>query len=286
MSGMRYARPDSLPDAVSLLAEGPEPAAVLAGGTDLLVALRAGTRTPALVVDLKRIPEITALDWTPAGDLVLGAGVTMRRIHEDPRIREIHPALAEGAEAVGSYQVRCRATVGGNLCNASPCMDTAPPLLLLGARLRILGPEGEREVPLAGFFLAVKKTALGPGEILVSITVPAAAQTLRSAFDKVKRVRGHDLALVNAAATHDPDRNMLRAAVGSCGVTPVLTAEVSGADSAGPDAAGERLAEAARKVIRPIDDVRAGAEYRADMTALLCRRLAARLLGGKGGAAR
>jgi CO/xanthine dehydrogenase FAD-binding subunit len=285
MSGMRYARPETLRDAVALLAEAPGRSAVLAGGTDLLVALRAGTRAPELVVDLKRIPEITAISWSEAGDLVLGAAVTMRRIHEDRRIRETYPALAEGAEAVGSFQVRCRATVGGNLANASPCMDTAPPLLLLEAGLRVLGPAGEREIPLDGFFLDVKKTVLAPGEILVSVTVPAASRKLRSAFEKLKRVEGHDLALVNAAAVFDPEQGALRAAIGSCGVTPVLTAPVTGVDPARAAQAADRLADAALDVIRPIDDVRAGAEYRTDMTALLCRRLAARLLGREGGTA-
>jgi len=285
MSSMRYARPATLPDAVALLAEAPERSAVLAGGTDLLVALRAGTRAPELVVDLKRIPALTAIDWTGAGDLMIGAAVTMRRLHEDRGIREIYPALAEGADAVGSFQIRCRATVGGNLANASPCMDTAPPLLVLGARLRVLGPAGEREIPLEGFFLDVKKTVLAPGEILVSVTVPAASRKLRSAFDKLKRVQGHDLALVNAAAALDEAQGTLRAAVGSCAPVPVLTAPVNGVDPARPEEAAGRLAAAAREVIRPIDDVRAGAEYRADMAALLCRRLARRLLGREGGAA-
>ncbi len=271
---MRYERPETLAAARELLAAAAGRAAVLAGGTDLVVGLRAGARAPDLLVDVKRVPELTAVRREPDGGLTVGAAVTLRRLAEDERIRRDLPALAEGAAAVGSYQIRCRGTVGGNLCNASPCMDTAPPLLVLGATLLAAGPAGEREIPLADFFLDVKRTALAPGELLVAVRVPAAALASRCAFAKVKRLRGHDLALVNAAAALDPQRRTLRAAVGSCGPTPILTEEVPAADAD----AGERLAAAARRLLRPIDDVRASAEYRADMADLLCRRLAARLL--------
>ncbi len=282
MSSFRYERPATLAEATALLAGAPGRARVLAGGTDLLVARRAGSARPELVVDVKRIPGLGDIAWTPDGDLVLGACVPVQDVADDARVREVFPALAEGALAIGSVQIRARATLGGNLANASPCMDTAPPLLVLGARLLATGPGGEREIPLAEFFRGVKRTALAEGEIVTAVRVPRPPAGLATAFDKVKRVFGHDLALVNAAAAFDPGARTLRAAFGSCGTTPVLTPALAGIEAASdPAAVGERLAALALEHICPIDDVRASAEYRRDMTALLCRRLAARLLGAR-----
>lgn len=283
MGSFRYERPESVARAAALLAEAPGRARVLAGGTDLMIALRSGSAAPELVVDIKRVPGLGDITWTPEGDLVLGACVRVERIAEEARIREALPALAEGAGAIGSLQIRSRATVGGNLANASPCMDTAPPLLVLGARLRAAGARGEREIALSEFFRGVKQTALATDELVTAVVVPRQATALRSAFDKIKRVHGHDLALVNAAAAYDPAARTLRAAIGSCGTTPVLTPPLTGVDAgADADAAGRRLADLALAHVCPIDDVRASAEYRRDMTALLCRRLVARLLDRTG----
>jgi len=278
MSDLRYERPSTVAQATALLAGGD--ARILAGGTDLMIALRTPP-PPALLVDVKRIPELGAVTWTPAGELVLGACVLVQRIADDPRIRETFTALAEGAGAIGSLQIRSRATIAGNLANASPCMDTAPPLLVLGGRLRVAGPRGTRDTPLADFFLGVKQTALAPDELVTAVVLTKPAPGLRSAFDKIKRVWGHDLALVNAAAAHDPAAATVRVAVGSCAIKPVPVPALSGVDaSADGREVGERLAALALEHIQPIDDVRASAEYRREMTALLCRRLAARLFGG------
>lgn len=283
MSTFRYERPAGVAEAVALLAGAPGRARILAGGTDFLIELRAGTARPELVVDVKGIAGLTDISWTADGDLVLGACVLVQRIAEDGKIRQTFPALADGAGAIGALQIRWRATVGGNLANASPCMDTAPPLLVLGARLKIAGPQGEREIPLAEFFKGVKQTVLVPGEMVTAIVVPKPADGLRTAFDKVKRGFGHDLALVNAAVAFDPGAKNIRVAVGSCGITPVVPPALTGvAPSADPAEVGARLAHLALEHICPIDDVRASAEYRRDMTAMLCRRLAARVLGRPG----
>jgi CO/xanthine dehydrogenase FAD-binding subunit len=282
MDGFGYEKPTTVAQAAALLAQGR--ARVLAGGTDLLVAIRSGLARPELLVDVKRIPELTEISWTANGDLVIGAAVEVERIAEDPRIREAFPALTQGAAAIGSLQVRYRATVGGNLVNASPCMDTAPPLLVLGAHVRVASQAGERTIPLAEFFVGVKRTVLAPEEILTAVVVPKPTLGLRSAFEKIKRVLGHDLALVNAAGAYDPGAHALRAAIGSCGVTPVLLPPLAQVDpTADVEEVGRRLADAAVKCISPIDDVRASAEYRLEMAALLCRRLAATLLGDRTG---
>ncbi len=281
---MRYERPSSVAQACALLAETHARAVVLAGGTDLAIKLRSRELVPELVVDIKGIAELSATRLSPEGELFIGAAVTMRQIYEDARVVEQYPGLTAGAEAVGSLQVRSRATVVGNLCNASPCMDTAPALLLLGAMLRVAGPKGERDLPLESFFLGVKRTQLAPGELCTAVIVPAASRRWLTAFDKIKRVRGHDLALVNAAGAYDPATATLRACIGSCGVTPVLTKLLVGIKpGSDAEAAGNQLAQAALEVVKPIDDVRASAEYRRDMAALLCRRLGRQLLARRAG---
>ena len=275
----RYERPETLAHATALLADAGAGARILAGGTDLMIALRGGPQ-PTVLVDIKRIPELGTVRWTSAGDLEIGACVRVQDVAEDARIREVFTALAEGAEAIGSLQIRWRATVAGNLSNASPCMDTAPPLLVLNGRLRVVGPQGTREAPLSDFFLGVKQTALAPGELVTAVIVPKPAAGLSSAFDKVKRSYGHDLAIVNSAAAFDPSAGTLRVAIGSCAVRPALVPALTGVGpKSDPKDVGERLAALAQEHIQPIDDVRASAEYRREMTALLCRRLVRRLLG-------
>lgn len=280
MSSFRYERPDSIAAATALLAGAKGCACVLAGGTDLMVALRSGAVRPELVVDIKRIPGLASITWLPDGSLEIGACVLMQQVADEARIRATFPALAEGAAEVGSLQIRSRATIAGNLTNASPCMDTGPGLLVHDARLRIEGPGGRREAPLTDFFLGVRKTALTPDEIVTAVLVPAPPKGARGGFDKIKRTSGHDLALVNAAALYDPAAGTLRVAIGSCAVTPALVPPLRNvARDADPAATGEKLGALALEHILPIDDVRSSAEYRRDMTVALCRRLAARLLG-------
>jgi aerobic carbon-monoxide dehydrogenase medium subunit len=279
MSGFRYERPGTVAEATALLAKAGGGAKILAGGTDLMIALRGGPQ-PTVLVDIKRIPELGSVRWTSAGDLEIGACVRVQDVAEDARIREVFTALAEGAEAIGSLQIRWRATVAGNLSNASPCMDTAPPLLVLNGRLRVTGPRGTREAPLSDFFLGVKKTALAPEELVTAVIVPKPAAGLTSAFDKVKRSYGHDLAIVNSAAAWDRAAGTLRVAIGSCAVRPALVPALADVGpKSDPKEVGERLAALAQEHILPIDDVRASAEYRREMTAVLCRRLVRRLLG-------
>ena len=283
MTDLRFEKPTSLDAACKYLAEMPDRAMVLAGGTDLQLKLRDGLVTPGIIVDIKAIPELSTIRWSKDGELQIGSAVTMRMLYEDAKLVERYPGLAKGAEALGSFQVRCRATVGGNLCNASPCMDTAPALLVLGARLRVRSAKGERDIPLETFFAGVKKTTLSPGELCTAIVVPAASQRVRTAYGKIKRVRGHDLALVNCCVGLDTGAGTLRAAIGSCAPTPVLTKPITGVDAKQADAntLGDELAAYALEVVKPIDDVRASAEYRRDMTALLCRRLVTELVGGR-----
>jgi aerobic carbon-monoxide dehydrogenase medium subunit len=279
MTISRYSTPTSVAEACALLSEASHRTALLTGGTDMAVNLRAG-REVDLMVDLKRIPELHTLEWSAEGELTIGSCVTLREICESALIQERFPALIEAAEVVGSYQIRCRATITGNLCNASPCADTTPPLLVLGARVRIVDSKGAREEPLDGFITHVKKTKLKSSEIVTAVLIPPQPTGSRNAFMRIQRLRGHDLALVNAAATFDPSSRAFTLAVGSVAPTPLLIPDLDDICPPGatPDEVGDRLAERTLPRISPIDDVRASAEYRRDMTALLCRRLARRLM--------
>lgn len=281
MSIQRYERPTSLASACALLEDYPGQALVLAGGTDLIGDIRAG-RQVDYVVDIKRIPELQAIEWTADGTLVIGSCVAMGRVAEDERIRKRYTALTLAAGGVATTQIRNRATIAGNLGNASPCADTAPPLLVLGAAMRIHSPAGVRDEPFHGFIRDCRKTALRKGDILSAIVIPPAPPGLRSAFYKIKRGFGHDMAVVSVAGAFDPASREWRLAVGSAGPTPLMIPGLEGVCPPGatPAAVGDRLAAIAVETIRPIDDVRASAEYRRDMTAMLCRRLAEQLISG------
>jgi len=275
----RYERPGSVGEACALLEGNSGQVYVLSGGTDLMGQIRAG-REVDCVIDIKRIPELQTIEWTSDGTLVMGACVVMRRVAEDPRIAERYPALTQATAGVASYQIRNRATIAGNLGNASPCADTAPPLLVLGAQMRIASSAGVRDEPFLGFIRDCRQTSLKKGEVLTAVVIPPAPAGLRSAFYKIRRVRGHDMAIINAAGTFDPASREFRLAIGSAAPTPLLIPGLEGICPPGSTAeeVGDRLSERALETIRPIDDVRASAEYRRDLTTLLCHRLAKVLL--------
>jgi carbon-monoxide dehydrogenase medium subunit len=203
---------------VALLAEhGPE-ARVLAGGTDLIIRLRDGTSTPKVVVDVKRVPEFAPSIQQREGVLRISAGTTMTDLIESALMRDSFPALAEAARFVGSVQIRNRATLVGNQCNASPAADTAPPLLVYDAHLVITGPTGERRVALNDFFVRSGMTTLAADELVTAIELPVRPGSLGSAFQRRTRRRGHDLASVTVAVALT--ESGLRLSFGSLGPRP------------------------------------------------------------------
>ena len=173
MRRFELALPNSVAECLPLLAARGGEAKLVAGGTDLLPQLKNGLLRPAWVIDLSGVAELRALADDGGGGLRIGAAVTARELELDPRVRARYPALAESGALVGSVKVRNLATVGGNVCNAAPSADMAPPLVALDAEAVIAGPKGRRRVPLAGFFLGVRKTVLAPDDLLVELTVPA-----------------------------------------------------------------------------------------------------------------
>ena len=175
MMDFDYQAPTSIAEAVSLLDSAKGAARCLAGGTDLIVQLREQQRQASLVVDLKRIPELKRVTLDPADGLVLGAAVPCYEIYQNREISKGFAALVDAARLIGGWQIQCRASIGGNLCNASPAADSIPALIALGATCRIAGATGERTVPVAELCTGPGATALGPGEVLVALEIPPLA---------------------------------------------------------------------------------------------------------------
>jgi len=255
-----YARPTSLADAIALLADHGPDARILAGGTDLIIRLRDRTLEPSTVVDIKAIPELTSSITEADGFVRITAGTTMTDIHDSPVIQRSFPALVEAARYVGSAQIRNRATLAGNQCNASPAADTAPPLLVYGARLEIAGPAGRRELALDDFFVRSGVTRLERGELVTAITLPVAGTAVGSAFQRRTRRRGHDLASVTLAVVVT-ESGETRLAYGSLGPRPLLFA--------GSESSLESWFEAAAP---SPTSMRAGPDYRLAMLRVLAAR--------------
>ena len=275
MRAFAYERPASLADAFALLAAHPDVGAcLLAGGTDLIIRLRDGTFRPQVVVDVKDVAELDGRIVRDDGWVRFGALTTMTDIVDDAAVGRAYPALVEAARFVGSVQIRNRATLAGNICNASPAADTAPSLLVYDAVVVVAGPAGERRIPIDEWFVRSGVTTLAAGEIVTAIELPAPDGPRGSAFQRRTRRRGHDLASVTLACSVSAD-GATRLAYGSVGPRPVLAVDRSGvlADpSAGPDARAAVLDELFAGAIPSPTSMRAGPEYRLAMLRVLALR--------------
>ena len=273
-----YLAPESVDELTLLLKEHGNSAKILAGGTDLMPQMLRRDGQPALLLDLQRIDALRCLRFTPGQGLTLGAAVTIAEIAQSDVIRERFHALHQGALAIGSPQVRAMASVGGNCCNASPCADTPPPLIALGARVSLVSHRGRRELPLEELILGNREVALAPDEVLESFQVPEPTPGSASRYTHF----GHreaveiDLASVAVHCALAPDGTVseLRIVMGSVAPTP-LRARQAEAELVGKvpndflvDQAADRCAAEAK----PIDDLRASASYRRDLVAALFRR--------------
>ena len=274
MRSFRYERPATLAEALSILGSHGRDARPLAGGTDLIIRLRDGTVRPAMVVDVKRIPELRPGISEAAGRLTISATTVMTDIAADERGRRQFVALAEAATVVGSVQIRNRATLGGNICNASPAADTAPPLLVYGAGVVAIGPDGTRRIPISEFFVRSGVTALRGGELVVSIDLPLPAGRTGSVQLRRTRRRGHDLASVTMSCLVD-ETGVTRIAYGSLGPRPVHFVDLTGtlADpAAGDDAKAAILEEMFAPASPSPRSMRSSPEYRLAMLRVLGRR--------------
>ena len=265
-----YCRPRTVSEVLAALASAEGRGRILVGGTDLLVHLRKDPFAPTVVVDIKSVN-----DFPPAveiGDDAVRFGPTARmsEISSDPFIADHLPALGASARVVGSIAIRNRATLVGNICNASPAADTAPALLVYGSCVTLTGPGGERTMPLADFFVGPGQTRCGPDEIVIRIDVPIPDRGHRSAFQRLTRRRGVDLATVSVAAGVDADGRIILG-LGCVGSTPLLTDASSPVDLTDP-AAIEGAVEELVSIATPISDVRADRDYREAMVRVLAVR--------------
>jgi carbon-monoxide dehydrogenase medium subunit len=288
MRAFSYERPTRLADAMGLLVEHGPDARLLAGGTDLIIRLRDGTIRPRVVVDVKRIAELDGAITEGDGRLSIGAATVMTDIAADERVRRHFRALAEAAAVVGSVQIRNRATLAGNICNASPAADTAPALLVHDANVVASGPGGTRRIPIDEVFVRSGVTTLAGDELVTAIELPLPGGPVGSVHVRRTRRRGHDLASVTLACTIRPG-GVTRLAYGSLGPRPILVVDETGvlADPAAPDAAKTERLEALFVDASPSPrSMRASPEYRLAMLHVLGLRAITTALARLGGDSR
>jgi CO/xanthine dehydrogenase FAD-binding subunit len=277
MRAFAYERPARLGDALALLVDGGSDARLLAGGTDLIIRIRDGSIRPKTVVDVKGIAELERSIGVEDGWLRIGARTTMTDLLRDDRIRRDFAALAEAAAYVGSAQIRNRATLAGNICNASPAADTAPALLVYGARVVAVGQGGRRTVPLDDFFVRSGVTTLADGELVEAIELPLPSGPRGSVHARRTRRRGHDLASVTMACSIGAD-GVTWLSYGSVGPRPVVVADETGvlADPrASDDAKRDRLDTLLAGATPSPTSMRASPEYRLAMLRVLGLRAVA-----------
>jgi carbon-monoxide dehydrogenase medium subunit len=260
----------------ALAAHGPE-AKLLAGGTDLLPQLKNGLLAPRYVVDLSRVARLRTIDLDGGRGLRVGAAVTARELELDQGVRARYPALAESGALVGSVQVRNLATVGGNLCNAAPSADMAPPLLALEAEAVIAGPRGERRVPLSSFFTDVRRTVLAPDELLLELVMPAPGPRSGGNYLRHTPRRELDIAVVGVASQLTLANGVCakaRIALASVAPIPLRATAAEQALEGRPITTEliQRAAGLATEAARPISDQRGSAEFRRHLVGVLTRR--------------
>ena len=276
---MRYEAPNSLDQAVALLAKETGDARVLAGGTDLLVQMRTDVLDPVLVVDIKGIAELRQIK-EEGGGYRIGAAVTGAELKEHPKLKSVWPGVVEAANLIGSTQIQGRATMGGNLCNGSPAADSVPALIAASAKASIVGPKGRRDIPVEDVMLAPRKLSLAQGEILASFLLPAKPARTGEAYLRFIPRTEMDIAVVGAGICLTLDAKgtctAARVALGAVAPRPLLVAPAAAAliGSKVDAAALQKLAAAASAACKPIDDKRGTVEYRIKVAGVLARRAA------------
>jgi carbon-monoxide dehydrogenase medium subunit len=277
LRAFEYFEPSSLEEALSLTAKYGEQARILAGGTDLTVLMMRRKINPNFVINISKVKGLDFLKWSKDTGLKMGALCSLRSLEKSNEVRENYPLLYNAIRLLGSVQIRNMATIGGNLCNASPAADTAPPLLALDAQVKLAGKDGARTVPLDGFFIGPGRTVLKQGEILTEVDVKILPTHTASAFAKMGRTPT-DISKVSAAVVLTSRRNKcedVRIALGAVAATPfrakraekmLLGKEIS-------DDTLEATSLAAADEAKPITDVRSTARWRKGAIKYLVRTL-------------
>jgi CO/xanthine dehydrogenase FAD-binding subunit len=268
----RYAQPHHLSEAFDILDRYGRDASLLAGGTDLVVGLRKGRIAPRMIVDLKRISGLAPGIAETEGRVSISAPTRLSEIIADRRIHDHFPALVEAARTVGSVQIRNRATLTGNICNASPAADTAPALLAYGAGVVLISRLGSRRLPLDEFLLGPRRTSRGADEIAAAVEIPMTRARTGSQFARLTRRRGVDLATISLCCT--VGARVTRLAFGAVGPKPFVMTDESGvlADPDSEPAARMGLLRDFVAQATPISDLRGSREYRLAMLLALSQR--------------
>jgi len=290
MQAFEYAAPDSAEEVVKLLAGKDGDARILAGGTDLIVQLREGRRKAKLVIDVKNIPELTQITFDSQSGLRIGAAASCSQICNDANVCNQYPGLVDGIQLIGGVQIQNRASVGGNLCNASPAADSIPALIVHEAVCHITGPNGSRTLPVEEFCIAPGKNAMQSGEFLISITIPTPKEKFGSGYLRFIPRNEMDIAVVGAGASVVLDADgkrfeSARIALGAVAPTPLFALE-AGAFLAGKEITHENVEEAARmaqSIAKPITDLRGTAEHRKHLVTVLVERALNKAIERAGG---
>jgi carbon-monoxide dehydrogenase medium subunit len=277
MTSPKYLRPKSVQEAVSLLSEYREKVKVVSGGTDFLMQLKRGEVMPESLISLGEIRELDFIKYEEMNGLRVGALTTIVNITNSSLIKSKFSILAQAAGMLGTPAIRNQATLGGNLCNAAPSADMAPPLLVLGAMAKIVGMEGEKIVPLEDFFVGPGQMILGQDHLLTEIQMPNLSPHSGGAYLKQKRRQGADLAVVGVAALAVMEGEVLKdikIALGAVAPTPIRAKKAE--DILRGKKVDQKLLEkcgqAASNQAKPINDIRGSAEYRRELVAVLAKR--------------
>jgi carbon-monoxide dehydrogenase medium subunit len=273
-----YFAPTNLDEAFALLDDRGSGARILGGGTDLLVNLRAHAEHATCLIDLKRVRTLETLHFDTKQGLTIGAAVSLRTLIESDTVTKLFPIIKDSASSIGDSTLRNRATLVGNICNASPAADMAPALLVLDAVVNIRNSGGTRMVPIRDFFTGAKKTVLGRGEVVVSVNIPLPPEGSKGCYLKARRVMGEDLAIVGVAGLATPNgngRKSMRLAYASVAPTPVRAFEAEAIFQ--KEKPVQQLLDEALPIVMqtlsPISDLRGGKEYRVNLVRVLTRRL-------------
>jgi len=290
MQAFDYAAPESVEEVVSLLEGKNGDARILAGGTDLIVQLREGRRNAKIIIDVKNISELTQITFDPSNGLRIGAAASCSEICDNPDVSEHYPGLVDGVSLIGGVQIQNRASVGGNLCNASPAADSIPALIVHEAVCNIVGPKGSRTMPVEAFCVAPGKNALDSGEFLSSIDIPTPREKSGAGYLRFIPRNEMDIAVVGAGASVVLDADgkkfvSARIALGAVAPTPLL-ASAAGDFLSGKEVTRENVKEAVRmaqEIAKPITDLRGTAEHRKHLVAVLVERALDKAIERAGG---
>jgi CO/xanthine dehydrogenase FAD-binding subunit len=272
-----FAQPSSLDDALGLLKKHGDKAGLLAGGTDLLVLLRANAKTSDVIVDIKDIPELNQIEFDSTSGLTIGAAVPCHEIYNDSNVKKYYPGIIDSASIIGGTQIQGRASFGGNLCNAAPSADAVPGMIAMSVTCKIASSQGVKDVPVEEFCLAPRKTILKSDELLISLNYPLPKPNTGSRYIRFIPRNEMDIAVVGVGVYVELEKNKfkdVRISLASVAPKPIFVKE-AGSAVIGKEVNDENIslvAQKAKEAATPITDMRGTIEFRKHLCEVLTRR--------------